>query len=111
MGRRWVAALSLSAITAMTTPSFATHGSWQDHYTSANHTPCCAASRDCFVVRARIIAQDADSTTAEVEGHVVMLPAKSVHQSEDLSDWACVIRPEHGIRQDNVRCLFVATGG
>lgn len=104
-------AFSSLAVVAMATSSAATHAGWQDHYTSADSTPCCAASRDCFVVRARLVAQDGEQTTAEVEGHFVILPAKSVHLSEDLSDWACVIRPERGIRQDNMRCLFVATGG
>ena len=102
--------LSTVGALAFATVAAATHGLWHDHYTSASGTPCCAASRDCFIVHARLLVKDGDSTTAEVAGVVVTLPAKSVHQSEDLNDWACVIRPEHGIRQDNLLCLFVATG-
>ena len=74
--------LSTVGALAFATVAAATHGLWHDHYTSASGMPCCSATRDCFIVHARLL----------------------------VKDWACVIRPEHGIRQDNLRCLFVATG-
>lgn len=90
--------------------TFATHHGWEDNYRSANHTRCCAANQDCLIVRARLLSQDDTTTAVEIEGNLVTLPAQSVHQSEDLDDWACLIKVDKGFAQDNICCLFIAAG-
>lgn len=71
---------------------------------------CCSPKNDCRVVRARLLTQDAESVTAEVEGSVVRLPARSVHPSQDTQDWVCETMRQRVISEETIRCLFIAAG-
>ena len=100
----WVALVLVLVCASL---SVAVHGAWHDHYTSAQGMPCCG-KRDCVVVRARLLHQNAEETAVEVEGQPYMVPTRSVHASEDMHDWACwavTDRPNQLLR-----CLFLAIG-
>ena len=91
--------------------AWAAHGSahWIERYSNAAGLSCCG-HRDCYVVRARIISQDARQVTAEVNGIVLTLESGSVHTSEDTRDYACVVPATVPLTPYTVRCLFIATG-
>src|SRR5262249_38188401 len=87
--------------------AFASHGHWVDHYQDALGRSCCGV-RDCEPVHARLLGQDATTAVVEVEGLVLRLPVRSVHVSEDLSDWYCANYKGAGITQAAARCVFLA---
>ena len=103
----WIALILLVLVTW----AWGQHGqSWHDKYRGVNAMPCCG-QRDCRVVHARLIRQTITEVTAEVDGIIVTLPVAAVHQSEDLSDWACLFAgPTIPITSQTIRCLFVAHG-
>ena len=95
----------------MTVLASSQHRSWHDKYTSASGTRCC--DKDCMRAVGRLIDQTEAGTTLEVNGVLVRLPTKSVHQSEDGEFWVCVISagdPARPLTGKQIRCAFLATG-
>lgn len=92
----------------------AQHGHWIDKYYSTQHgiRRSCCGPQDCLVVRARIVMQTPHEILAEANGIPLRLHPGSVHISEDERDYACVILSNGrlDIRQDSIRCLFLAPG-
>lgn len=89
---------------------WAQHGGWMDSYTSADGTRCCGKT-DCKAVPVSLVTQDGTTMQMLVMGMRVVVPARSVHQSEDQQSWWCSRDPESPPSSTNVRCLFVVTGG
>lgn len=88
---------------------FAQHGgSWQDTYKSADGSSCCGP-KDCKVVPVALIGRNGTMIEALVMGVKVILPAKSVHQSEDTQSYWCQREPGKPPADNNIRCLFVVT--
>jgi hypothetical protein len=89
--------------------SSATHGSWMDHYFSANAAPCCGL-RDCRKAHVRVIKPLESWIILEVDGITITIPEKSFHASEDLADYWCAVHNDEQISSDNTRCVFLAIG-
>jgi len=93
----------------------ARHDSWTDHYQDATGIMCCTAQRDCQQAQGRLLDRQEKRVQVEGEGTPLWLPEKSVHPSEDGAFWVCrkgSMREEQGpLRTDQVRCVFLATGG
>src|SRR5262249_51122994 len=68
--------------------SYGQHGHWIDGYKNSMGNSCCGR-RDCQIVHARMLEQDAQTATVEVNGVVIHMPVRSVHVSEDENDWFC----------------------
>ena len=96
------------------------HGDWQDSYRDAKGQLCCSSNRDCRVVRARILSQTAEQVLVGItlphkqdaeEGEIVVaLPPRSVHVSEDMEDWACIVPPSAPLSEASLRCIFIHVG-
>jgi len=97
-------------------PATAHDGAWMDKYwywseEDGIRRQCCGP-RDCIPVRARLVAQSRDRVTVEINGVILTMSPKSIHQSEELSDYACFILRDgqHVVEQGLVRCLFLTPG-
>ena len=88
---------------------WAQHGGFTDRYTSADGTRCCGQN-DCRAVPVSIITQDGTTLQMLVMGIRVIVPAGSVHRSEDLQSYYCAKRIDEPPHSDNVRCLFYVIG-
>ena len=85
------------------------HDFWASKYRDRYGIICCT-EKDCRPVKARILAQTADTVTAEIDGITVHIPAQSVHTSETTEDWWCARGYGPAISEGNTRCLFIASG-
>lgn len=106
---RWVLFLSLCVGIGWGAASFASHGHWIDHYRSAANSLCCG-ERDCQPASIRILVFGPEMVTAEINGVIVEVPARSVHQSEDQRAYWCANMVMSPPSTANVRCLFWAIG-
>ena len=88
---------------------WAQHGGFTDRYRSADGTRCCGPN-DCKAVPVSIVTQDGTTLQMLVMGIRVIVPAGSVHQSEDMQSYWCLNDPERPPASDNVRCLFYVIG-
>lgn len=88
------------------TPSLA----WMSRYTSAGGVGCCS-ERDCVQAPVAVIQFGEQETTVVIHGTVLVIPAKSVHQSEDEKSWWCSKgAPGSPPTTDNTRCAFFTVG-
>ena len=91
------------------TTVYAQHGGFQDKYTDVHGTRCCGPG-DCQAVPVSILAYDGVRVEALVLGVRVVVPAQSVHQSEDQKSYWCGPRQKMLPTPENIRCLFYAIG-
>ena len=89
--------------------SSAAHRSWHDHYTDFLGMRCCTT--DCVSLPVSLLGRDGDMVEVLVAGIRVVLPAGSVHQSEDAQSWVCLRNPQMVPSMANVRCVFWAIAG
>lgn len=83
---------------------------WMQRYTSAKNIPCCS-ERDCVPTPVAVIQFGEQETAVVIHGTIVVLPAKSVHQSEDGETYWCW-RDDGQLPPTaiNTRCAFFAVG-
>src|SRR3990167_5870294 len=98
----YAAGMLIGALIAI---GYAQHGAWQDAYRSADGTRCCGPA-DCKAVPVSIIAHDGVTVEALVFGIRVIVPAASVHRSEDAQSWWCMRDGGRPPSRENLRCLF-----
>ena len=115
MGNRWqyrgflaglVCFVVWSTVRAEHLPQLA----WMASYTSASGTNCCS-ERDCVLAPVAVIQFGDKETTVLIHGTVVVLPAKSVHQSETMDSFWCHKDDAKSITTENTRCTFYVSGG
>lgn len=87
---------------------------WMQDYTSAGGIACCS-ELDCRRVPVSLVALHEDKTLVKIRGVSLLLPAQSVHQSEDGETWWCckTDSTRHCPLEptvDNTRCAFWAVG-
>lgn len=62
---------------------------WRSDFTGRNQGSCCD-EHDCWKVFARIISDNGDTMTIEVDGVLVEnFPKEGFHASQDNDDWVC----------------------
>lgn len=93
--------------------AYGQHGGWTDKYRDSKGQVCCVMERDCRPVHARIIGQNREYTTVEVDGVEYQMHSKSVHHSEDMEDWMCAGIVWHGPGEKEYvpRCVFISPKG
>ena len=94
--------------------AYGQHGSWHDHYQSASGISCCARNRDCQQMVGRLVGYEGEYVRIEVDGVLLTVHPKSVHASEDGAFWLCRTSssdPRTALSSEQVRCVFLATGG
>ena len=89
--------------------SSAAHRSWHDHYTDFLGMRCCTT--DCVSLPVSLLGREGDRVEVLVAGLRMVLPAGSVHQSEDAQSWACLRNPQMPPSSANIRCVFFAVAG
>jgi len=84
---------------------------WMTRYSSASGIGCCS-ELDCVPAPVAVVAFGQTETTVVIDGAVIVLPAKSVHQSENGETYWCYRDgPEKPPNAVNTRCVFYAVGG
>ena len=83
---------------------------WTREFKSADGVPCCNMGIDCREAPVRMLRVNGETVTMEIDGEVVDLPEKSVHQSPTMHSAYCL---RFGIKPtaDTVRCAFFVVGG
>ena len=94
----------------------AEHLDWMRGYTNESGGECCHHA-DCLPVPLRLIAQEPDRTTVEIQGVLVTLHPKAVHLSQETQTYWCY-RGELGRAgppavptREGTRCVFLASAG